>query len=148
MTRVLLDTNVLVYAYDQNDPAKALRAREILAGLYAAGRGCLSAQVLAEFVSTATRKLRLPLTPEQARQQVEAFSGVFPVFDLTVAVVLEAVRGRRDHRLAYYDARAWAAARLNQAAVIFSEGFPAAATLDGGRFVNPFAPDLNPVQWW
>lgn len=144
-TRILLDTNILVYAYDQNAPAKAKRARDILAHLHHTRRGCLSVQSLSEFVSIATRKLSPPLPPEIARQQVEALMGTFPIFDLTPQVVLEATRGLRDHRLAYYDAQIWATARLNQVAVIFSEDFSTLATLDGVRFINPMTYDFTAV---
>ena len=66
----------------------------------------------------------------------------FSIFDLTPMVVLEALRGVRDYQLSYYDAQVWATARLNQVPVIFSEDFNSNATLEGVRFVNPFASDF------
>ena len=39
---------------------------------------------------------------------------------LTQAEVIEAVRGERDYQTAYYEARIWAAARLNQVPYILS----------------------------
>ncbi len=62
-------------------------------------------------------------------------------------VVLEALRGVRDHQLSYYDAQVWATARLNQVPVIFSEDFKPNATLEGVRFVNPFASDFVLENW-
>ena len=53
----------------------------------------------------------------------------------------------RAHKLAYYDAQLWATARLNQVPAIFSEDFDTGATLDGVRFVNPFAPDFALETW-
>jgi predicted nucleic acid-binding protein len=73
--------------------------------------------------------------------------------------VLEAVRGVRDHRLAYFDAQIWAVAKLNQVPVILSEDFnsggtllvPKAApyglgTLEGVHFLNPFDAGFNPAS--
>jgi len=54
-------------------------------------------------------------------------------------VVQEAVRGMRTHHLSYYGAQVWAAARLNLVGVVFSEDFTEGSTLEGVRFVNPFA---------
>lgn len=71
----------------------------------------------------------------------------FEVVDLTSVVVLDAVRGVRDHQLSYWDALIWASARLNQVLVIFSEDFASNVVLEGVRVVNPFAPDFNLAEW-
>ena len=66
---------------------------------------------------------------------------------VTSLVVLEAARGVQDHQLAYYDAQVWATARLNQIPVIFSEDFTSGTTLEGVRFVDPFAADFAIETW-
>jgi len=53
----------------------------------------------------------------------------------------------RDHQLPYWDAQIWAAARLNQVPIIFSEDFNAGAVLEGVRFVDPFADDFLLSAW-
>ena len=143
----LLDTNVIVYACDPGEPVKRDQAGRVLRFLEQTGSGRLSVQGLSEFVSATTRRLRPPLTAAEATQQVERLILSFPVFDLTPMVVLEALRGVRDHHLSYYDAQGWATARLNQVPVILSEDFNPNATLEGVRFVNPFATDFALEQW-
>ncbi len=147
MPAILVDTNLLLYVFDAADTRRQNRAIEVLRHLEGAASGRLSAQSLAEFASVATRKLRPPLTPAQMLQQVERFSQAMPVLDLTSAIVIEAARGVRDYHLAYYDAQIWAAARLNQIPVIFSEDFSSGSTLEGVRFVNPFAADFALEVW-
>ncbi len=147
MPSILIDTNLLVYLYDPNSPEKQSRAELVLDHLQRRGRGCLSAQNLAEFYSVATRKLDPPLTPAQAYEQVSLLAETWQVFDLTPLIVLEAARGVRDHGLAYDDAQVWAAARLNQVTTVFSEGFSDGQTLEGVRFVNPFAPGFRMEDW-
>ena len=105
----------------------------------------MSVQSLSEFISVAVRKLGL--TPEDALRQAELWSRLWPIFNLTPIIVLEAARGVRDYSLSYYDAQIWAAARLNQVPLIFSEDFDSGAVLEGVRFVNPFAPDFVIVNW-
>lgn len=46
--RLLVDTSVLVYAYDSADAARQERAFAILDELATSGRGVLSVQILAE----------------------------------------------------------------------------------------------------
>jgi predicted nucleic acid-binding protein len=147
MAPILVDTNVLVYFYDQNSPEKQKRASLVLNRLREAGLGRLSTQTLAEFVNAAMRKLDPPLTAAQAYEQVSLFAASWPVLDLTPQIVLEAARGVRDHGLAYYDAQIWAAARLNQIPVVFSEDFQDGQILEGVRFADPFAEKFDVEAW-
>lgn len=147
MPAILLDTNVLVYVFDTNEPARQDQAIKVLRGLELTGSGRLSVQCLAEFCAVATRFLRPFLKPAEAAIQVERFSRTFPVFDLTPLIVIEAARGVRDHALAYYDAQIWATARLNQVPIIFSEDFNVGGALEGVRFINPFAADFVLEDW-
>jgi predicted nucleic acid-binding protein len=68
----LVDTNVLVYARDASEPAKQARASEWLRELWLEQRGRTSAQVLSEYYTTVTRKLRPGLTPDEAWDDVTA----------------------------------------------------------------------------
>ncbi len=147
MPPILVDTNVLLYTFDQNDLEKQERSIQVLRQLEATETGRLSVQSLAEFFSAATRKLRPPLIPADAFVQVERFSLAFQILELTSHIVLEAARGVRDHHLSYFDAQIWATARLNQIPVLFSEDFTSSLTLEGVRFVNPFAADFVVEAW-
>lgn len=147
MAPILIDTNLLIYLFDQNQPDRQTRAVEILDRLELVGAGRLSVQNLAEFFSVSTRKLSPPLSPAEALRQVNLFTRAWPVFDLTPLIVLEAARGVRDYQISYYDAQIWATARLNQIPTIFSEDFNVGATLEGILFVNPFAPEFVLENW-
>jgi predicted nucleic acid-binding protein len=147
MIAILVDTNVLVYAHDRSERSKQRRAIDVLDRITAADNGALSAQVLSEFYNTATRKLSPPLTLEQAEAQLGYFVDLWTVFDVTPRVVLEAVRGVREHGLSFWDAQIWAAARLNQVPVVFSEDFNPGTVVEGVCFVNPFAEDFRAEEW-
>jgi predicted nucleic acid-binding protein len=147
MPPVLIDTNLLVYLYDIQNVKKAAQARLVLDRLELTRSGRLSVQSLAEFLHVSTRKLDPPLSWAEALNQVALFTRMWPIFDLTPLIVLEAARGARDHGLAYYDAQIWAVARLNQVTTIFSEDFSDGQVLEGVRFVNPFAADFHLDNW-
>ncbi len=147
MNMLLIDTNVLLYAHDQNDATRQTRALDVLRRLEGTASGRLSVQSLAEFFSVSTRKLIPPLTAAEALQQAEFLTRAYPVLDLTQAIVLEAMRGVRDHQLASWDAQLWATAKLNQVPTIFSEDFGAGQSLEGVRFVNPFEPEFVIDDW-
>ncbi len=143
MNAILIDTNILVYAVDPRDAEKQEKALQVLEGLQSSGKGRISVQSLAEFISATTRFSTPLMTISEALQQVERLIGSFPIFDLKPMVVLEAARGARDNGLSYYDAQIWAVARLNQVPVVLSEDFSAGQALDGVRFINPFSENVS-----
>jgi predicted nucleic acid-binding protein len=99
MATILLDTNVLVYTFDQNEPYRQGRAIDVLRQLEVTGNGRLSVQCLAEFSNIALRQLKPAMNAADTLAQVERFQRVFPIFNITPMVVLEALRGVRDHQL-------------------------------------------------
>lgn len=145
--RALIDTNVLVYAYDRSEAAKQQRALDLLDQLVGRGAGALTTQILAEFFVTVTRKLAAPLPVADAYTRVENYLRAWAVLEVTGLVVLEAARGVRDYQLSFWDAQIWASARLNQLPFIFSEDFNAGSTLEGVRIVNPFDPAFVLTDW-
>lgn len=147
MTRILIDTNVLVYLFDTSDQPRQDQAVSILRHLEKTKQGQLSAQCLAEFFAATTRGNQPILPRADAFLHVQRWMNVYPVVPLTDSIVLEAARGSRDYNLAYYDAQIWAAARLNQISVIFSEDFQDGQILEGVRFVNPFASQFTLDRW-
>ncbi len=147
MPPILIDTNLLIYLYDPNQPDKQKQSERVLEELELTRSGRLSVQALAEFFSVATRKLSPSLTSAEALDQVTLFTRLWPVFDLTPMIVMEAGRGVRDHRLSYYEAQVWATARLNQVPVVFSEDFRDGSILEGVRFVNPLSPKFLLEKW-
>lgn len=145
--KVLVDTNVLVYAYDRAEPQKQQQAIALLDQLVQHDMGALTTQILAEFFVTVTRKLAAPLNPADAYTRIEHFLLAWTVYETSGFVVLEAARGVRDHQLSYWDAQIWATARLYQLPVVLSEDFSSGSSLEGVRFVNPFDPAFQLDDW-
>lgn len=137
--RVLIDTNVLVYAVDTSEAVKCTQARRLLVSLESSGTAALSTQVLGEYCSVVLRRFRTSIPVENAARQAASWARVFPVHDVSVAVVMEALRGMVRYQLSYYDAQIWACARVNRIPVVLSEDFSDGAVIEGVRFVNPFA---------
>lgn len=147
MSIILIDTNILVYAFDQREPTHQKQAVKVLRELEKTATGRLSVQCLSELSSVAMRRLNPPLTPTETLAQIERLQRIFPVFNLTPMIVLEALRGVKDYQFSYYDAQIWATAKLNQISAIFSEDFNSGHVIEGVRFVNPFAEDFQLEDW-
>jgi predicted nucleic acid-binding protein len=145
--RIFVDTNVLVYAYDRSERAKQARAFSLLDQLAGRSLGVLSTQVLSEFFVTVTRKIPAPLTIPQAEARIQNYLLSWSVVDLSSLIVLEAVRGVREHAFGYWDALIWSAARLNQIPLILSEDFSDGTVVEGVRFIDPFTATFNLEDW-
>ncbi len=141
--RYLVDTNILVYAYDRSSGLKHQRALEILERLVETGGGALSTQVLSEFYAVVTRKLRNPLGASEAAERVEYFLANWTVLDITAATVREALRGVQRYQLPYWDALVWATARVHRVPIILTEDFNTGAILDNVRMINPLDQNAN-----
>lgn len=139
--RYLLDTNVLVYLHDPSDPARHERARKVVAEVGRRPSAALPVQALAELASVALRKLRLDA--RLVHRHVESLERAFTILPLTPAVVLESIRGVRDHQLSYYDAQIWASAKLAQIPIVLTEDFSVGAVLEGVTFLDPFAASFD-----
>jgi len=137
--RFLVDTNILVYAYDLSEPAKLARAQELLNWLEGIGAGAVSTQILGEFFNTATRKIPKPLPLEKALSCLLDLVRSWRTFDITPQIVIEAGRGSWEYQLSYWDAQIWATAKLNQIPMVLSEDLGHRRPIDGVAFSNPFA---------
>jgi predicted nucleic acid-binding protein len=136
---ILLDTNILVYAFDADHPVRREKAERLIGALLEAGMPCVSSQVLGEFFSVVSRRFPAAMDAATAATHVERFAQVFRVYDCGVAVTLEALRGVVRYRMPFYDAQIWAAARLNHVPLILTEDFADGSEIEGVRFANPFA---------
>jgi len=139
----LVDTNILVYAYDRSEREKQQKARDVLNWLESRSSGTVSTQILGEFFWIVTRKLVQPLTSRQAYTELERHLRSWKTFEVTRAIVLEAGRGCMNFQMPFWDAQIWATAKLNQIPQILSEDFQHGRVIEGVEFVNPFQVELS-----
>jgi predicted nucleic acid-binding protein len=130
-----LDTNILLYAASRN-PAD-LAKKKIAIDLMAETQFGLSAQVLQEFYTVATRKAHLRMGPEQALEWIENLEE-FPCLATDVGLVKTAAEKAARYKLSYWDGAILAAARAMGAAVVYSEDLNHGQSYDGVRVRNPF----------
>ena len=115
-----VDTNILVYAHDRSAGDKHLRARELVANLWATKQGCLSLQVLQEFYVTVTLKVAEPLPIDTAIQVLRDLS-LWHVHRPTVDDLVEAAMLQQQYKLSYWDALIVQSAKRMDCKVIWSE---------------------------
>jgi predicted nucleic acid-binding protein len=137
--RVSLDANILFYAIDRDAGERHRRAIEVMRRVALDVDCLLTVQALAEFFAATTRKGKMAAT--EAAAQVEDWLTLFPVAAATPTSLRRALRVMQHHRLDFWDAMLWAAAREAGVTLLLSEDLQDGQVIEGVRFSNPFAKD-------
>lgn len=135
--RVFVDTNVLIYAHDNEAGLKQEKASQVLGELWQSRKGVMSAQVLQEFYVNVTRKIPTPLKRSTARDIIRQYS-VWPVVEPDADMIVRASELEERHTLSFWDALIVAAAREAGAAKILTEDLNHGEFIDGVTIENPF----------
>lgn len=130
-----LDTNVLVYATASGGEEEAKRQRAL--ELIEKENFGLSAQVMQEFYVTVTRKIAVPLSPDQALEWIEQLE-VFPCMETDTSLIKIAVEISQRYRISYWDAAIVAAAEMLGATTLFSEDLNDGQSYGTVQVRNPF----------
>ena len=130
-----LDTNVLLYAYDTDSPAKRFKARKwVERGWQSPGEISISVQVLQELAVNLERK---KVSKGEIHQILFDLSA-WPVVDNTLLLLKLALGEQLRWQISLWDAMILAAARSCGAEELISEDFNHGQDYDGIRAVNPF----------
>ncbi len=131
-----LDTNVVVYAYDDSRPQKQEVARRLLKG-GVSGKIVISTQVLAEFAATMLHKVSPPATADAVMEGLDALTAIRLIVP-DAELVRRAVEARAAYGLHFYDGMIVAAAERAGCKRILSEDFSAGQEYFGVTVSNPF----------
>ncbi len=138
--RALVDTNVVVYAYDLDDPRKHTIARELIEHLSNQGRLVFSTQVFNEFCWALMRpKRKTTLSSDQLAVILRELAATGEVVPIIPTLTLRALDAMPRHGLSFWDALIWSAAVENRVATIYTEDFQDGREVEGVLFVNPFS---------
>lgn len=133
MATFFLDTNVLVYAFAEDDPRK----REIARSLAESGDALVSSQVLSELASVLTR--RMGFSASETRSRISGIAASCEVIVVTPSVVLDALRVMERYRYSFYDSQILAAALAAGTSVVYSEDLHRDQTIDSTLAIrSPF----------
>ena len=144
MTRVALDSNILIYAELEPESVKGRRAAELI--LLSARDGVIAIQVLGEYLRFVQR--RAPGAFDDALRQSEVYKATFLTPATTTEVFAAATVLASDHKLQLWDGVVCAASSQAGAKVLLSEDMQDGRMLGTMRIVNPFAQsNVNAIEY-
>jgi len=139
---VFVDTNVLLYAFDQADTQKQAAARRWRAELWTSRRGRLSVQVLQEFYANVLRKW--PSVKDQARAEIENLSSWNPV-PMDYEILGRGWQLQDRFQLSFWDSLIVAAAKSSTCNYLLTEDLQPGQDFDGVTILNPFVTDPSSI---
>jgi predicted nucleic acid-binding protein len=130
-----LDTNMLLYAYDLDAPAKRAAAlRLVEQGWTAPGDSAISVQVLQEMYVNLVRR---GVSQTEAARIVLDFAN-WPVVDNTLGLLEAALDEQTRWKISLWDSLILAAARASGASELYTEDLSHGQNYGGVKVVNPF----------
>ncbi|GDY21522.1 twitching motility protein PilT [Verrucomicrobiota bacterium] len=130
-----LDTNVLLYAYDLDAPAKReVALRLVEQGLSGSGDTAISVQVLQEMHVNLEKQ---GVSRSEAGQIIRDCARL-PVVNNTLDLLLSALEEQARWKISLWDALILAAARASGASELFTEDLNNGQDYGGVRVINPF----------
>ena len=137
--RAFLDTNVLVYTFDESAGGKRARARELVESALRDKSAVISFQVVQEFLNVATRKFAQPMKDAEAALYLRRVLDPLCEVHSSPALYEEALDIRERWHFSFYDALIVAAALAAGCDTLYSEDLQDGQKVRELTVVNPFA---------
>jgi predicted nucleic acid-binding protein len=134
---IFVDANLVIYARDHRYPEKKAEAEKWLGRLWQEQRGRTSTQVLNEYYTTVTRKLKPGLSAELAWEDVQLLLAWNPQ-PVDARLLARAFDIEKRHHLNWWDCLIVAAAQLQGCALLLTEDMQDGAEYGGVIVRNPF----------
>jgi predicted nucleic acid-binding protein len=136
----LVDTNILVYAFDSSEKAKHAEAKAILSScLERREKFFLSTQNISEFYVVISQKIENPLPKKEAMElcrKLVAFTGFIKISP-EPPTLLDAMRLDSAHNAGYWDCLIAATMKANGVSVILTENVKDFGKIPGIVAENP-----------
>ncbi len=133
--RSFIDSNILIYTDDCAYPEKQKIAIELLQSGWSNGNAIMSTQVLQEYFSAVTRKLKLPV--EQAQKKIEILAHL-NIASIEHADIVLAIETHRLYKYSFWDSLIIRMAQKTSCTVLYSEDMKHNHKIRGMVIVNPF----------
>jgi len=139
VSKIFIDTNLLVYALDRKDAGKRQKARKILKKIVDAHSPVISTQVIKEFYVVATSKFNAD--PIRIKNIVHHLHKM-EIVNNDLSLIEQAIDISILSQLSFWDALIIASAEKANCAFVFSEDLNTGQTYRGVVVVNPFINDF------
>ena len=135
MSKIFIDTNILVYTLDKRDKVKQKKAREILKKIVEVHQPVLSTQIIKEFYVVSVSKLKADHL--MVKNIIHNFKNM-EIVNNDLDLIEQAIDISIISRISFWDSLVVAAAEKSKCDFIISEDLNAGQTYRGVMVINPF----------
>ncbi|MBD3290521.1 PIN domain-containing protein [candidate division KSB1 bacterium] len=136
--KFFIDTNILIYSFDKSEPTKQKIAKEIISKAFTGYAGCISYQVIQEFLNVATQKFEKPLAKNDCYKfmtnVLEPLCEIFP----SMALYKEALEIQEGWQYSFYDSLIISAAIRANCNILYTEDLQHEQRIRNLLIINPF----------
>lgn len=136
--KYFIDTNVLVYSFDDSHPAKKARSEEIIWDALQTGSGIISTQVVQEFLNVATHKFATPMKSDDARMYLRLVLNPLCRVYPEIAQYDNCLELHAETGYSFYDSLILSAAIQGGCEILYSEDLQDHQQVRGVRIENPY----------
>jgi len=143
---VLIDSNILIYAFDKDEKEKNPAAKVILEKIFNGKMKIfLSTQNLSEFYYNVTKKIKKPLEITEAK---EIISGLISLSNINILninenTILNAINISFENNVSYWDALIASVMKENNINIIITENDKDFKKIHWLKVINPFISGIN-----
>ena len=136
--KYFLDTNIFVHSFNSREKGKQLRSLELISVAIDKQTGCISYQVIQEFLNVATRKFIKPLSISDCQRYLN--SVLEPLCEVFASVGLynQSLEISERWRYSFYDSLIIAAAINSRCSILYSEDLQHGQIIQGLTISNPY----------
>jgi len=139
VSKIFIDTNILVYAIDNIDKIKNERARDVLKKIIEKHHPVISTQVINEFFVVATKKLKAD--PIIVKNIIHNYKNM-EIVNTDLQLIEEAIDISVISQLSFWDSLIIAAAEKSNCEFVFSEDLNSGQNYRGVLLLNPLIKDF------
>ena len=136
--KFFLDTNIFISSFDKSNADKQKKAHELISRALNQFAGCISFQVIQEFLNVATQKFEIPLKKQHCDKYLttvlEPLCDVFSSIELYKAA-LEIQQG---WKYSFCDSLIISAALQSNCSILYTEDLQHGQIVHNLKIVNPF----------
>lgn len=134
-----IDTNILIYAVDDNEPVKQGKAQTLIGQLVAGNKPTvLLWQVIVETVNQLRRWQKLgELSAPEFEQHVKTFRNLFPLSVPSLAVLDHALDLGNRYSLSFWDSMVLGASKEAGIDTVYTEDMGSPRVIDSIQLINP-----------
>ncbi|MBN2127740.1 MAG: PIN domain-containing protein [Candidatus Diapherotrites archaeon] len=133
----LIDSNILVYAFDSSEKNKQEKAKKFLTEIMINKKGILSIQNLAEFHATVTKKINKPISKEESQQIIKELSDSFEILKYSEKTIINSINFENLYKTHFWDSLLASTMQENNVFLIYTENTKDFKKIPWIKAVNP-----------